>query len=280
MKNEYKYQLPELQSVIQARYDDLSKRLKEVARYMLDNANDVAFDTVASISEKTKIPPSTLIRFANEFGFSGFNEMKQVFRQHYLETTGNYSERVRLFRSSVNDSSELPETPLDVLKVSSFVNNQALEQLSSQITDEQLTIAIDLIRNADNIYVVGFRRSFSLASYFTYALRHLELKAHLVDGIGGMYFEQLNMTSDKDVVIAISYTPYAKEALELISQSAQRNTKLIVFTDSLVSPLVAFNDVCFIVKEAQLNGFRSQIASMSLIQSLVISLALDKTSTN
>ena len=74
-------QLTILQDEIRRRYDTLSKRLKQVARYILDNSNSVAFDTVASIAQQADVPPSTLIRFANAFGFSGFNEMKQMFKQ-------------------------------------------------------------------------------------------------------------------------------------------------------------------------------------------------------
>lgn len=86
-------QLTILQDEIRRRYDTLSKRLKQVARYILDNSNSVAFDTVASIAQQADVPPSTLIRFANAFGFSGFNEMKQMFRQHLMEETANYTER-------------------------------------------------------------------------------------------------------------------------------------------------------------------------------------------
>ena len=96
-------QLTILQDEIRRRYDTLSKRLKQVARYILDNSNSVAFDTVASIAQQADVPPSTLIRFANAFGFSGFNEMKQMFKQHLMEETANYTERARLFRQTTTD---------------------------------------------------------------------------------------------------------------------------------------------------------------------------------
>lgn len=39
-------QLVTLQNEIRLRYDDLSKRLKQVAQYVLDNSHSVVFDTV------------------------------------------------------------------------------------------------------------------------------------------------------------------------------------------------------------------------------------------
>ena len=71
--------LGELQDQIRNNYSDLSKRLQQVAKYVLDNSNSVAFDTVAVIAQQAEVPPSTLIRFASAFGFSGFNDMKQLF---------------------------------------------------------------------------------------------------------------------------------------------------------------------------------------------------------
>ncbi len=116
-------QLTILQDEIRRRYDTLSKRLKQVARYILDNSNSVAFDTVASIAQQADVPPSTLIRFANAFGFSGFNEMKQMFKQHLMEETANYTERARLFRQTTSDESSPPETPTEILNMFTMVNN-------------------------------------------------------------------------------------------------------------------------------------------------------------
>ncbi len=105
--SKHQTQLSLLQDDIRSRYDSLSKRLKQVAQYILDNSNSVAFDTVASIAQHADVPP-TLIRFANAFGFSGFNEMKQVFRQHLMEETVSYTERARLFRQKNADEGNLP----------------------------------------------------------------------------------------------------------------------------------------------------------------------------
>ncbi|SUF97648.1 iron-sulfur cluster assembly protein HesB [Salmonella enterica subsp. enterica serovar Typhimurium] len=155
-----------------------------------------------------------------------------------------------------------------------MVNAQVLQQLPVQIKNEQLDAAVNLLAKADNIYVIGLRRSFSVASYLTYALRHLERRAFLIDGIGGMFSEQLSMVSPDDVVIAISYSPYAQEVVELVELGAKRGAHHIAITDSQVSPLAAFSEVCFVVREAQVDGFRSQVASMCLAQTLAVSLAL------
>ncbi|WP_413772431.1 MurR/RpiR family transcriptional regulator, partial [Aggregatibacter actinomycetemcomitans] len=110
-----KSQLTNLQTEIQTRYDSLSKRLKQVAQYILDNSDSIVFDTVATIAEKADVPPSTLIRFAAEFGFSGFNEMKQIFRENLMEKTTNYTERLQLSHKIAQSEGE--ESPEDILTI-------------------------------------------------------------------------------------------------------------------------------------------------------------------
>lgn len=276
---EISMQYSSLLDEIRTRYDTLSKRLKQVARHVLDNPDSVAFDTLATIAGHAEVPPSTLIRFANAFGFSGFNEMKQIFRQHILEGTPSYNERARLFRqSSQDDETKSPETAAEILRLFAMVNSQALQGMPAQIPEAQLDKAIELLNEANNIYVIGLRRSFSVASYLTYALRHTERNVFMIDGLGGMFPEQLRMVTDKDVVVSISFSPYAKETLDLVELGASSGARQIAITDSQVSPLAAFSDVCFVIREAQVDGFRSQVASMCLAQTLAVAMALKNAS--
>ena len=261
--------LNELQQQIRDRYDGLSKRLQQVSRYVLDNTNSVAFDTVAVIAERAGVPPSTLIRFANAFDFTGFNEMKQLFRMNLVEETASY--RARLFREM--ESEAVPETPLDILQEFARSNTQALQQLAARAEPEMLERAVQLLAEADTIYIAGLRRSFSVAAYLTYALSHLECRPILLDGMGGMLREQINRIKARDIVVSISFSPYAEETVMVSETAANAGARQIVITDSQISPLATFSDLCFVVKEAQVDAFRSQSATLCLVQSLVVALA-------
>ena len=268
-------QLVRLQNEIRTRYDSLSKRLKQVAQYVLDNHNSVVFDTVATISERAGVPPSTLIRFANAFGFSGFNEMKQIFRENLMEETASYTERLQLFRQ-LEPSQDQQESAVDILNIFAQANHQALQQLANQTSAEQLQTAVEILNQANNIFIVGLKRSFSIACYLDYALHHLDCRSFVINGLGGMFDEQLSQVKPGDVVVAISFSPYAKETLEIMNTTSQRGIRQIAITDSQISPLIAFSDVSFVIKEAQVRGFRSQCATMTLVQTLAITLAMAK----
>lgn len=270
--------IAQLQQQIRTRYDQLSKRLQQVASYVLENNNSLAFDTIAVIASQADVPPSTLIRFAKAFEFSGFNEIKKLFRKDLIEETASYTDRARLFKETEANPTNLQnlatrEKPLHILQEFARVNSEAMNQLAAQTPEHQLTLAVDILSKAENIYIIGLRRSFSTAAYLTYALRHVERRAFLIDGLGGMFNEQFSMVGPNDAVVSISFSPYATETVTLSETAAKAGAKKIIITDSQVSPLAAFSDVCFIVNEGKVDAFRSQSASLCLVQSLAVALA-------
>ena len=76
-------------------YSDLSGRLQQITRYAMTHPNDMALETIAVLAKRTEVPPSSLIRFAKSFGFSGFSEMQKVFQQGLLGRMSEYQKRVQ-----------------------------------------------------------------------------------------------------------------------------------------------------------------------------------------
>lgn len=263
--------LEELEQTIAERYDELSKRLQQAARYLMENPRDVAFETVAIIAQKAGVTPSTLIRFANAFGYQGFSEMQRLFRSKLIANAPNYNERIQLVRREYGQS-DTPG-PFQLLDEFSTANAVALDQLRHESDEATLEGALDILEEAGSIHIVGVRRAFVVASYFAYALRHVDQRAYLVDGIGGMFHEQADAISDGDAVIAISFTPYGRETLDVAQIALDKGVPLIVITDSPLSPLARQATVCLLVQEAQVRSFRSLTSSLCLAQALSIGLA-------
>lgn len=137
-----------------------------------------------------------------------------------MEETASYSDRARLFREM--ESEAVPETPLDILQEFASSNSQALQQLAARAEPEMLEHAVQLLAYADTIYIAGLRRSFSIAAYLTYALSHLECRPILLDGMGGMLREQISRIKACDIVVSISFSPYAEETVMVSKNRRQR----------------------------------------------------------
>jgi len=263
----------ELRAAILERYGTLSKRLQQIARYVLDEPNAVALETLAVLADRSGVQPSAIVRFAKTFGYDGATQMQRLFRDGLLSgaTAMGYSERVRQFSETVDDSAV--GDPAQVLAEFIEGNTLALQNLSDIVSAKDMTAAVAMIDRADTIYVAGFRRSFPVAAYMAYSLHQVDKKTMFIDSIGGMTRQQVQAISDRDLLIAVSYHPYAEEAVQLIEDAAQRGAAVLSISDSLVSPVAKPADLVLQVREAEIRKFRSLSASMCLAQALVISYA-------
>lgn len=262
--------LPELKEKISEDHARLSKRLRQVARYLIDHPNEIAFGTVAVIAKNASVHPSTLVRFANAFGYTGFSEMQRLFQQQLLYESPSYTDRMRIARESLGDYSEVSTQSL--LKQFSAANLAALEQLVLEVDTEQLETASQLLSRADTIYVMGVRRAFVVASYLSYAFRHADKRAFLIDGIGGLTLEQSSSLRDGDVLVAVSFHPYGQETQTVVREANARGIPIVLLTDSHLSPLANEAAALLVVKEAEVHGIRSLSASLCVAQALAIGL--------
>ena len=73
-----------LKTEIADRYGRLSGQLKRIAEFALDRPDDLALATVSSIAQSVGVQPSSVVRFAKAFGYDGFSDMQQLFRQRLI----------------------------------------------------------------------------------------------------------------------------------------------------------------------------------------------------
>ncbi len=76
-----------LRAMIITRRQSLPRRLAQVAAHALDNPDEFAFGTAASVAAAAGVQPSTLVRFAQHFGFDGFSDLQRLFRNRLKERT-------------------------------------------------------------------------------------------------------------------------------------------------------------------------------------------------
>jgi len=265
----------ELRAAILERYDGLSKRLQQIARYVLDEPNELALETLAVIADRSGVQPSAIVRFAKSFGFDGASQMQRLFRDGLLSGHAalGYSERVRNFSRAVDRSGASGGAEL----LSEFVegNTMALQNLPQTVSDADLTAAVRLVDAAEIVYVVGFRRAFPISSYLAYSLQQAGKRTVFVDGVAGLARQQVQSLTPKDLLIAVSYHPYADETVHAVETAAARGTPVLSISDSLVSPIAKPATVTLQVRESEIRAFRSLSASMCLAQALVIGFAFE-----
>ena len=258
-----------LKAAIAARYPTLSRQLQKIARFALDNPNELALETVTTIAGRAEVQPSSMIRFAQAMGYDGFSTMQQVFRSNLMASTPSYRERIQSLRKNRGARFEDPDTV-----IADFVEDgiAALELLRDHTSRERLAEAVETLATAEEIYLLAQARAFPVAFYLSYALSRLERRCHLLDGVGGLLRQQADLATPKDAVIAVSFHPYSPMVVDIVTERSERGVPIVAITDSPLSPLALEARVAFEIKDNQQRPFRSLVAPMCLAQTLVVSL--------
>lgn len=266
----------ELRAQIVLRYEGLSKRLKQIARHILDEPNDFALETLSVIASRCGVQPSTIVRFAKTFGFEGASQMQRLFRDGLLSSHAalGYSERIRQLNEATHDETT---KPADLL--SEFVegNILALQNLTQTVSRQEIEAAVEMISRASTVHVTGFRRAFPVASYLVYSLLQAGKRTVFIDGVAGLAMPQVKSIAPDDLLIAISYHPYAAETVAVVEAAREGGARVLAISDSAVSPISAPADLALLTRESEVRSFRSLSASMCLAQALVINFAFAAT---
>jgi DNA-binding MurR/RpiR family transcriptional regulator len=261
-----------LLQLITDEYDALPRQLKRIASYISQQSDRIMVDRISDIARECEVHPSAIVRFSQRFGFSGFSEMQALFRSAYTHKASpvqNYQQRIR---SMIADQSQQASAG-DLARECIDATRSGIERLGRELDDAAFEKAVDLIVNADNIYVVGVRRSFAVADYLVYNLQHTQKRIHLVSGLGGSYREQMRSVRANDLVIAISFVPYAKETQHCLRFARQQQANTLILTDSHLSPLAKLANSVLLVNEGSALAFRSLSATLCLCQALFVAVA-------
>jgi DNA-binding MurR/RpiR family transcriptional regulator len=269
--------LAELRDLIGRESDRLTPRLRDAARYAMDHPNDIALNPVATVAVMAKIAPAAFIRLAKALGYDGYSDLQRLFREP-LQRSVKLTFRERIRHYGGEQTLDNPEDPAEVLRAFSQANIVSLEHLQADAASLPLKEAIGLIQKARIVHVLGLRRSYAVAAYLAYALNRVGQPAVQITGLGGAIAEQASIANAQDLLIAISFPPYAADTLKVCEQLRHNGVKRLAITDAFLSPVAKDADLVLEVNDAKLLGFRSLTSAMCLAQTLAVGLAFDKRS--
>jgi DNA-binding MurR/RpiR family transcriptional regulator len=249
----------ELRAVLSSGTARLPKRLRQAANHCWQHPTSVALGTVTSVAKQAGVQPSTLVRFAQALGYTGFSDLQDVFKSHLAGqphdrdgSPGWRGEAARLLSGFITSSSA------------------SLERIQERLDVEHFEEMAKTLADAEIIYLLGAKRAFSLASYISLTLANLGIRNWALDNVGSTSFETLRSAATSDAVLAISFTPYNSNTPELAASAAQRGVPVVSITDSAFSPLAPISKAYVEVVEDDFSGFKCLSAALAVAMALVL----------
>jgi DNA-binding MurR/RpiR family transcriptional regulator len=225
---------------IRKNYNHITKRQKQIAKYMMDFPKDVAFQTAKQIGKTCGASETTVIRLCYILGYSGFSELQKEIQMSLYEGSTSITNPIENFREMSNT---LKDTNLIQYVIEQ--DNAYVKATLEDIDFIQYQKAVELLIEADNRIVLGFRSSYGPASWFMFAL-------NIVIGNTSQYRGEiedanylLSKIDENSVVVAISFPRYIQETFSFVKAAKKKGACIIAITDDRLSPIGQYADILF-----------------------------------
>ncbi len=258
----------DLIKVIHKEYNRMSKGHKLIAEYIIKHYDTAAFMTAADLGNKVGVSESTVVRFANVLGYTGYRELQKEL-QELIKSKLTTVQRISM---STTDFKDYENILKEVVKKDISNIEGILDEVDFNVFKE----AIKVILESNHVYILGLRSSSFLSGYLGFYLNFLLDNVKIITSGPNDIFEQLLKLTDKDVIIGISYPRYSNRTLEALDYGKSKGAKIISITDSLISPINQYADYVLIASSNVLSFVDSLVAPMSLINALIIAIGAEK----
>ena len=255
----------DLMRLIQSRFPRLSKGQKLIAEYILKSYDKAAFMTAAKLGVSVGVSESTVVRFANELGFSGYPKLQKAL-QELIKNKLTTVQRLELSNDYISEGYALK----GVLKADMENIRATLEKINYNTFED----VVKKIFEAKRIYIIGLRSSTALAEFLGFYLNIILQNVRTVgNGISDI-FEQMINVEEGDLVIGIGFPRYASRTIDALAFAQDRGAKVVAITDSLLSPLAAKAAYSLIAQSNMASFVDSLVAPLSVINALIIAVGM------
>jgi DNA-binding MurR/RpiR family transcriptional regulator len=229
----------------------------------LHNPDVVALNTIAVISERVEVTPSTLVRFAKSIGYRGFSDMQSVFQESMRHMPQPYDQLIH----HLGDQQQLERT---VLHRFSRAASTSIDKLDQQADEAAILQASEQLAAARCIYIAGQGRAAPVTTYLHYMFVKMGLPAVLLDGMATMMVDKAGLILPDEALVAVSFSPYIANTRELVDICLAQKVPVVALTDSTLSPIARADELHLEVLEEEVAGFRGLSATMCLALCLAV----------
>jgi DNA-binding MurR/RpiR family transcriptional regulator len=253
-----------LSAYIRARFDEFSRSQKDVAQYIVDHLDEVAFQTAEELARRANTSSSTVVRFSQALGFEGFPELQTSAREEF---------RRRVAAGLATQNGSGATAPLFSLDQSDFETAVAadhvnVEETARRVSRRDIEAAIDAIAQARRVLIAGTDQMAFFASYMRHLLMLLDLQADLVASPSQEALSRLARIDSDTLVIGLSAGRPHPLVVRAMKLARHRKARTVAITDATLSEVAKLAQTRLYYSSNSPAYVRSHTALLSMIQAL------------
>jgi len=246
-----------LSAYIQARFDEFSRSQKDVAQYIVDHLDEVAFQTAEELARRANTSSSTVVRFSQALGFEGYPELQQAAIEEYRNRAQEENGAGQLFDF---DHSEF-ESSLGA-------DHANVEDTARSLTREQVEACVSALAAAQRVMIVGVDQMAFFASYLRHLLALLDIRAEVVATPRQDSITRLSRVDEDTLVIAFSAGRAHPLVVRAMKLARHRRARTLSISDATLSEVAEHAELTLYYSSNSPSFTRSNSALLAIVQAL------------
>ncbi len=247
-----------LSAFISSRFDEFSRSQKDVAQYVVDHLDEVAFHTAEELARRASTSSSTVVRFSQALGFEGFPELQAAAREEY-----------RRHGSEAAAASEplfsIDQGAFEAAIAADFVN---VEETARKVSRSEVEGAIEAIASAERLLIAGVDQMAFFASYLRHLLMLLDIRAETAATPSQEVLSRLGRIDEGTLVIGLSAGRPHPLVLRAMKIARHRRAATLCVTDASLSDVAKLADRTLWYSSNSPAFVRSHTGLMATLQAL------------
>lgn len=260
MKDGAPHSTDEFIARIQQMHASLPRRLRQCAEYAARQQARMAQATVAEFARGAGVPASAVVRFSQAMGFSGYAQMRDLFRTPFELPRSDYAARLEQL-SQYGDG-----RPAGLLATFAEAGRMSLERMIASVDSSDFDRAAGILSRAALVHVVGHGRCFAAAAHTAYILERVEVPA-LLHGAFGQISGAASVR-EGDAVLVVSFSPAMPETLAFCTDLRGCGAEVVAIADPGVAARLGRDVLSLNLVEVEAAGFRPMVATATLALAL------------
>ncbi|MGY3572182.1 MurR/RpiR family transcriptional regulator [Vibrio sp. SCSIO 43135] len=244
---------------LRSNIEPLSKKLRLVADYILENAHDVQFQTITDLARNTQTSEATVVRLCRDMGYKGYSDFRMALAVDLSQTASQTQSKIEG----------------DICDVSAQSAVDSLQDTAKLIDRKSLKRICELVHNATFIGCVGVGASSIVGRYLAYRLVRIGKKAIMYEDTH-LAAMSAGQSCEGDMWFSVSSSGSTKEVIHAANLAYKRGTPVVSLTNISHSPLSAVSNELLVAArpEGPLTGgaFASKVGALLLVDAMVNTL--------
>lgn len=263
--------LSNIRKQIEDLYPEISPVFQKIARFVLKEPSKIAIYPIREIASMAGVSTSTVIRFVAAMGFSSYQAFRDTLRED-LSSPGvsryGIDARQLLSYRKGDGRGELWAATTEKLV-------QNLVEAHDTVSAAEVQRVAHLLRRAGRVGIVGFSGIYPAAFYLRYVLSYVLEDVRLFEDKIPTFLHDLPAFGRGDVVLIISFEPYAVTAVTIAQYCVANKIPHIAITDTPLSPVALDAKHTLVVPSAGTSFYQTLVPTLALIEGIAAHLVAE-----